>query len=277
MVPFENYCEGIKRFGGEVTYTKEEYELKYGAPKEFEPMIITPRNQKRPMKATFENSKKTVVKKSLTTEKLDHIMRKHEKIALPKKPKAENPPKTNRIMSPKTSLKGMTDEQIKEHRRSQNRIWKAKQKLKNPPKEKTPTLTHEERKARARERYHTKKPTPTRIFYKDLMPEELAVHLKEQRRLHTIKTKEQRKAYREANKEKYKEYGKEWARKNADKRRESNRKYIEANKEKVAAQRKAWNEKNKERRREINNRADAKRRGKQSSNCVTSSAEGMSA
>lgn len=268
MVTFENYCEGIKRFGGKVTYTKEEYELKYGVPKEFEPMIITPRNQKRPMKATFENSKKAAVRNCRTTEKSDHIVRKHEKVARPKKPKAANPPKTNRIMSPKTSLKGMTDEQIKEHRRSQNRIWKAKQKLKNPPKERKPALSHEERKARARARYHERKPTITRIFYKDLTPEELAAHLKEQRRLHTIKTKEQRKAYREANKEKYKEYGKEWARKNADKRRESNRKYIEANKEKVAAQRAQWNKNNREKRREINNRADAKRRGKKENICT---------
>lgn len=70
---FEKYCAMIKKHGGEVTYTKEEYELKYGEPKEFEPMVITPRNQKRPMKATFENSEK--------------------KASTPKKPKAQRAPR----------------------------------------------------------------------------------------------------------------------------------------------------------------------------------------
>jgi hypothetical protein len=84
---YEKYCEGLERFDQPITMSEEEWSRAYGRAEEFSPMIITPRNQKRPMSATLENHesikkpKKTVVKKSLTT---------RQEIT-PKKPKAVKP------------------------------------------------------------------------------------------------------------------------------------------------------------------------------------------
>ncbi len=104
MIPFENYCEGIKRFGGKVTYTKEEYELKYGMPKEFKPMIITPKNRNRPMRGTLEN----------------HIADIGEMV-----------PKLKKKYAPKQCRIGWTQDQIKARKAENVRNYRARKKL-NP-------------------------------------------------------------------------------------------------------------------------------------------------
>ena len=51
------YCSEMKRFKQEVTYSEAEYNVKYGIEgiDTMVPLVITPRNQQRPIKATLEN------------------------------------------------------------------------------------------------------------------------------------------------------------------------------------------------------------------------------
>ena len=54
---YQLYCSEMKRFGQEVTYSEAEYNAKYGIESidTMVPIVITPRNQQRPIKATVEN------------------------------------------------------------------------------------------------------------------------------------------------------------------------------------------------------------------------------
>ena len=67
---YQLYCSEMKRFKQQVIYSEIEYNIKYGIESidTMVPLVIIPRNQQRPMKATLENKialdKKSKPKKS---------------------------------------------------------------------------------------------------------------------------------------------------------------------------------------------------------------------
>jgi hypothetical protein len=127
MLSYEKYCQDCKKFNIKNPYKSEsDFNRAYGIDQHREPLVITPRNQKRPIKPTFEHystpkKKKPVVKKSFTTE--NHPVPKHEKVAEPKK-LSRCPNAVQR-----TSLKGLSPEEKKAHKRelSRKRYASAKQ------------------------------------------------------------------------------------------------------------------------------------------------------
>lgn len=266
MDAYEKYLSDMKRLGASKPYmTEQQFKEAYGIKDKdtFKPLTLTPKRDSRKVAASLDNFIKAA-ESSKRRKTLKVSEPKPKKIRAEKKPQKKEKvirlPKTDRKMSPKTSLSGMTEEEKKAHKLKQNREWKRKR---YPAKERPPKMTIEEKRAKHRERYHKNKPPITRIFYKDLTEEQLKAHLKEQRRLQTIKNKDKRKAYKEANKEKVKQWHKDWEEKNKEKRLAINKKYKEENKEKVLESSRKWNENNPERRKEIQARADAKRRNKQ--------------
>lgn len=107
ILTYKSYCDDCDRFGVTNPYPDEaSFNRAYGIIEQVEPpLIITP--------------KKPVIKQSLTTEKSDHIRDVTKKVQQPKKPKAVKPPpkqSNKQHIYKRTSLAGMTPEEIKKHR-----------------------------------------------------------------------------------------------------------------------------------------------------------------
>lgn len=131
---YEAYCKEMKRLGTE-PLPEEIWRREY-APKDEayrEPLIIRP--------------KKRTVKQSLIVGKSDHIVQKDEVIE-PKKPKAVKPPpkQSNKPhIHKRTSLAGMTPEEIKKHR---SKLAKNRLEIRKKNGWKAPPRTAEQRKQR---------------------------------------------------------------------------------------------------------------------------------
>jgi len=79
MITWAKYCEDMDRFNLQNPYADEDaFNRAYGVDRAYEPMVITPRNQKRPMAATLDN---------------------HTKEVKPKKPKAVKKPQCNKAQN----------------------------------------------------------------------------------------------------------------------------------------------------------------------------------
>jgi len=89
---YEVYRQGVEKLGHKVLITKDEFESKYKVVEnDYTPTIKAPHNSHRPLKATFENSEKAVVKKHLTTEKKTPLPKVKNPITI--KVKIEKPKK----------------------------------------------------------------------------------------------------------------------------------------------------------------------------------------
>lgn len=77
MFNYEQYCQMCKEKSIENPYkTESDFNRAYGICDYKEPLVITPNNKKRPMKPTFDNSEKSVVKKRLTAQKKPKAVKK---------------------------------------------------------------------------------------------------------------------------------------------------------------------------------------------------------
>lgn len=269
---YERYCEDCKKFKMENPYKSEfDFNRAYGIDQHKEPLVLTPRNQKRPMKATFENSDKSVVKKYLTT----------PKELQPKKPKelkGPKPPKTDRKMSPKIVLKLLTPEERRERKNTQSRLWRAKQreKMKALKEQGIKPEVDPQKAQRLREealaRYHKKKPPRVRVFYKDLTPEEIVQRKKEAKKRYHEKAKAEGRTYNRKKPQTPEEIAeqREWKRLYAHRPDQvaKRKAYREANKQKLLEYNKEWIGKNPQKRKLHQDKADAKRRGAKNNTCI---------
>lgn len=132
---YPEYCKDMKRLKTE-PLPEEIWRREY-APKDEtyrEPLIIRP--------------KKPTVRQSLTVEKSDHIREVTKKVQQPKKPKAvKQPPKQSNKphIHKRTSLAGMTPEEIKKHRA---KLAKNRLEIRKKNGWKAPPRTAEQRKQR---------------------------------------------------------------------------------------------------------------------------------
>jgi len=169
---YEKYCEDLKKFEQPITMSEEEWSRAYGRAEAFSPMIITPRNQKRPMKATLDNywtikkpKPKATVKQSLTVE--NHIRDVTKMVPSPN-PKAVKP-----IREPKPPRVKMSEEERALRHREQRMREYARRKA-----------------VRAKRREERGLEPCVRICKQSMSPEEKRALEKEQKRLQAIRYRE---------------------------------------------------------------------------------------
>ena len=116
---YQRYCEDLKRFNQPITLTEYEFNIKYAKPVEPEKTIETRR--KEPTLKLSVSAPKATIKKPPKP-----IIVKSPRVRDRSNEKPRN--RTGRVMTPKTDLSKMTDEEKKAHKAKLSRIWKAKQK-----------------------------------------------------------------------------------------------------------------------------------------------------
>ena len=240
MVSYKIYCEGIKKFGGKITMTEDEYNVNYGITKYTEPLFIGRKySSPKDLKPTLENHIKEVTQK--------------KKIKVVQSPAL-----------PKTPRKVMSQEERREKKLSQDRAWRAKQKAQGIKTLIDPQKAQKLREE-ALERYHKNKPVRTRVLYKDLTAEEIAQRKKEAKQRYNEKAKAEGRIYNRKKPQTQEEIiqARELKRLYAHRPDQVIRRkaYREANKMKLLEQNKEWVLSNPQKRKVYQDKADAKRRG----------------
>lgn len=156
MISYKAYCEGIKKFGGEVLISEEEYNTNYCTPKDdYVATIKSTSNKYRPAKATLSGCE-DVIKRPKP---------KAAKIPKPAKVKAIKPPKEPKPKKEPRPRK--TAEEIAQNKRERQLRW-----------------------------YYNKKGLPipetarNRVLRKDMTPEQLKEHVSKLASSRRIRKKE---------------------------------------------------------------------------------------
>lgn len=119
MITYERYCADLIRFNQPITFTREEYEIKYSDPIKEEKKIETRR--KEPTLKLSVSAPNASIKKP---PKPVVVRSPRERDRSKEKPRN----RTGRIMTPKVSYDGMSIEDIKSHKAKLAREWRAKRK-----------------------------------------------------------------------------------------------------------------------------------------------------